>query len=66
MQLGSGPRLLLRPAQAVICSSSAACHLQVQRRAVRDWDIVKSLFGLVWEPPTQLPALRMVCSCAAA
>ena len=33
---------------------------QVQRRAVREWDIVKSLFGLLWEPHTQLPALRMV------
>lgn len=32
----------------------------VQRRAVREWDIVKALFALVGEPDMQQAALRMV------
>ena len=32
----------------------------VQRRAVREWDIVKALFGLLWERTMERPALRMV------
>ena len=32
----------------------------VQRRAVREWDIVKALFALFWERDMQRPALRMV------
>ena len=53
---------MLHPASSNACMLfvERALSLQVQRRAVRDWDIVKSLFGLVWEPHTQLPALRMV------
>ena len=64
--LVSGPSLgvchMLHPAtnHASMLHVERALSLQVQRRAVRDWDIVKSLFGLVWEPHTQLPALRMV------
>ena len=53
--VAAGPCILMLDA----ADGTLAC-LQVQRRAVRDWDIVKSLFGLVWEPHTQLPALRMV------
>lgn len=34
----------------------------VQRRAVREWDIVKALFALFWEKDMQRPALRMVTS----
>lgn len=49
--------------QAVLSLLATYLHASptVQRTAVLKWNVVAALFGLLWEEPTQQPALDMVC-----